>query len=551
MPSTEIAGLVQTRSTRRPVPISSTPSSTPASCAEPVLGVVERRGRRARPARRPPRRRRRRAAWRAAGHSAVSASGTAPPNMPLCTAWSQRAYLDERVDQAAQRRWSAPAAPMSQLPESAITITSAGSSSRCSREQRVQRVRADTPPRPRRTRPRRPAARRRTRAAPRRAPSRPALSSAAPRPYSRPSRSTGSNGVAVHSVGGRRPAARRGGRRAARSARRAGPGGGRSRPAGRPPARSRTSGSPAAAQQLGDGLGGPFHLAVVEPVERDARDADQAFEVGADPGQLPLDRGAQRVFGERSGHARDRMCRCRRLVRHRTRRGCVDQVSPSPWRLPPVPRRSPPVGRRSRSPRPATGPRLGHEVAYPAHAARPVAAPSPSRRSSDDQRVLRVAETLPVRVGGRLRRRRATDASPSQSRRGYSPPRIARVLPRVDPLAQLGGPGHRHRVAAARAHADLVDAVPQVAAALVLGRLLEERGRVDLRTGRRRRPASSCSRSDAAGSCPASSPARSADSSALRHHSNIAAMIARSAIAPTGSQLRLAAQRVRIIMIVW
>ncbi len=58
------------------------------------------------------------------------------------------------------------------------------------------------------------------------------------------------------------------------------------------------------------------------------------------------------------------------------------------------------------------------------------------------------------------------------------------------------------------------------------------------------------SRSDAAGSCAASSPARSAESSALRHHSNIAAMMARSAIAPTGSQLRLAAHRVRIMRIV-
>ena len=44
------------------------------------------------------------------------------------------------------------------------------------------------------------------------------------------------------------------------------------------------------------------------------------------------------------------------------------------------------------------------------------------------------------------------------------------------------------------------------------------------------------SRSDAAGSWPASSPARSADSSALRHHSHIAATIARSAIDPIGSQ---------------
>ncbi|RAO44905.1 hypothetical protein PSN01_05466 [Micromonospora saelicesensis] len=58
------------------------------------------------------------------------------------------------------------------------------------------------------------------------------------------------------------------------------------------------------------------------------------------------------------------------------------------------------------------------------------------------------------------------------------------------------------------------------------------------------------SRSAAAGSCPASRPARSAESSALRHHSSIAAMMARSAIAPTGNQLRLAAHRVRIMSMV-
>ncbi len=58
------------------------------------------------------------------------------------------------------------------------------------------------------------------------------------------------------------------------------------------------------------------------------------------------------------------------------------------------------------------------------------------------------------------------------------------------------------------------------------------------------------SRVEAAGSCPASRPARSAESSALRHHSNIAARMARSAIAPIGSQASETVQRVRIIMIV-
>ena len=42
---------------------------------------------------------------------------------------------------------------------------------------------------------------------------------------------------------------------------------------------------------------------------------------------------------------------------------------------------------------------------------------------------------------------------------------------------------------------------------------------------------------EAAGSWPASSPARSADSSALRHHSNIAAMTVRSASVPIGTAL--------------
>ena len=64
-------------------------------------------------------------------------------------------------------------------------------------------------------------------------------------------------------------------------------------------------------------------------------------------------------------------------------------------------------------------------------------------------------------------------------------------------------------------------------------------------------PASFMARRSAAfGSCPASSPARSADSSALRHHSRSAMMIARSAIDPTGSQASDTAQLVRIISIV-
>jgi hypothetical protein len=49
----------------------------------------------------------------------------------------------------------------------------------------------------------------------------------------------------------------------------------------------------AAVQQFGDDRGGPFDVCVVESGERDPRDADQPFEIGADAGHLPVDRRAQ------------------------------------------------------------------------------------------------------------------------------------------------------------------------------------------------------------------------------------------------------------------
>ena len=50
-----------------------------------------------------------------------------------------------------------------------------------------------------------------------------------------------------------------------------------------------------AAQQHGHGLGGPLDMRVVKALERDAGDPDQPFQVGADRGHLPRDRGADRI----------------------------------------------------------------------------------------------------------------------------------------------------------------------------------------------------------------------------------------------------------------
>jgi hypothetical protein len=64
--------------------------------------------------------------------SVISASGTAPPNMPLCTACSS--VRTSTLPLTMPRRPVVSAGwPMSQLPESAITMTSDSSVSRCSR----------------------------------------------------------------------------------------------------------------------------------------------------------------------------------------------------------------------------------------------------------------------------------------------------------------------------------------------------------------------------------------------------------------------------------
>ena len=116
--------------------------------AEPLLGVVEVGGLAGRPGPAPPRRRRRRAGWRAAG---TARSARRAPRRRTCRcarAWSSVATSTTTRTMPRSVVVSA-GTPMSQLPESAMTMTSAASSSRCSLEQRRQRCRSRTPPRPR------------------------------------------------------------------------------------------------------------------------------------------------------------------------------------------------------------------------------------------------------------------------------------------------------------------------------------------------------------------------------------------------------------------
>ena len=267
----------------------------------------------------------------------------------------------------------------------------------------------------------------------------------------------------------------------------------------------------AAAQQFGDRLGGALDVRVVEAVEGDAGDADEAFQVGADAGQFALDGGAQLGLGQvgcghagpyRSGHAACPYVRRRGLAGPAASARCR-----WPGRLPGVPR-----------------PRAGPAGAPPAQAPRSVA-PSPRRRSSPTSGSWERAERLPVGLGRRLdllgdaRRRRRRRAADSRRRapRPYPPESIQWRRS----AARATGTGW----VLPRGHPDLVQAVAQVAAAVVLGGLLQEGRGVDL-ADRSPPPASFISsRSAAAGSCPASRPARSAESSALRHHSSIAAMM--------------------------
>jgi hypothetical protein len=58
---------------------------------------------------------------------------------------------------------------------------------------------------------------------------------------------------------------------------------------------------PTAAQQLRHRFGGTLHVGVVEAVERDAGDADKAFEIGTDSRKLARDRRAQLRLAQ--GHA--------------------------------------------------------------------------------------------------------------------------------------------------------------------------------------------------------------------------------------------------------
>ena len=100
--------------------------------------AAPRGSRRRRPGRRAARRPRRcpgrRAGWRSAGLRVISASGTRPPHMPECTAWvSVRTSMSTRT--RPRRLVVSAGTPMSQLPESAITMTSArelGRGARCS-----------------------------------------------------------------------------------------------------------------------------------------------------------------------------------------------------------------------------------------------------------------------------------------------------------------------------------------------------------------------------------------------------------------------------------
>ena len=195
MASTAMAGRFQSRSTIGPLPISRTPSRHPpppaagprvvqvggrtpgqSSHGDVALVVVQRR--------------------RCSRDSAVRASGTTPPHMPEWTAWSSVRTSTSQSASSAQRVVSA-GVPMSQFPESAITMTSLASRSRyrrriagsdCDPDSSSPSMKTVTP-----TGRSAPCARMAARWA-----AMPALSSAAPRPNSRPPRSVGSNGSVSH-----------------------------------------------------------------------------------------------------------------------------------------------------------------------------------------------------------------------------------------------------------------------------------------------------------------------------------------------------------------
>ena len=141
MPVTVIAGLVHSRSTIEPSPIHSTPGATPDSARSRSSGYSTSA---AGPLCSPATATLPASSWRLAitRLSVISASGTRPPHMPECTAWvSVRTSTSART--RPRRLVVSAGSPMSQLPESAITITSARSSSWCFVEQRREGARAD------------------------------------------------------------------------------------------------------------------------------------------------------------------------------------------------------------------------------------------------------------------------------------------------------------------------------------------------------------------------------------------------------------------------
>ena len=129
-PVIERAGLVHSRSTAEPEPIHSRPGAAPDSARSRSSGYSTSA---AGPLCSPliatlPSSSCRLAITRL---SAISESGTRPPHMPECTAWvSVRTSMSMRT--RPRRLVVSAGTPMSQLPESAMTMTSARSDSWCS-----------------------------------------------------------------------------------------------------------------------------------------------------------------------------------------------------------------------------------------------------------------------------------------------------------------------------------------------------------------------------------------------------------------------------------
>ena len=122
-PVTLSAGLVQSRSTIEPLPIHSMPGAPPDSARSRSSGYSTSA---AGPLCRPAIATLPASSWRVAitRLSVISASGTRPPHMPEWTAWVRvRTSMSTRT--RPRRLVVSAGTPMSQLPESAITMTSA------------------------------------------------------------------------------------------------------------------------------------------------------------------------------------------------------------------------------------------------------------------------------------------------------------------------------------------------------------------------------------------------------------------------------------------